>query len=359
LRILYLTPPAKTSNEIDLYRRMPDVSVLAIDSTDFDRGAEIRMPSIALPWLGSPERWTGAISWYRGLADVDMADVDIVLSSELYSLSSVQAVRLARRLGAVHVTVVWEILATNPLNHLPPWGLHRRYTAARTDHVIALTRHAADYAGSLGVSSDDLSVVHPGVDTGLYRPAASLEPSPTALFVGEMRPDKGVLEVLDAAERISGEVADFRLKVVGDGPLLREIRDLAASRPWLEVIGRVPREAVPELLRSSRILVTAPWSRKLWAEQFGYALVEAMACGLPVVTTRCGAIPEIVPPHNAVVNEHDVDGLVSGLRTAIGPTGAEWGRENRRITQEQYDLDEQARLMVEVLEAAKARGRKR
>jgi glycosyltransferase involved in cell wall biosynthesis len=161
------------------------------------------------------------------------------------------------------------------------------------------------------------------------------------LFVGELRPDKGIRDLVQACAIAAATVPDLRLRVLGDGPLLDELTTLARSTPFLEVLGRRPRDEVPDLLRHARVVSVPSRSRRLWAEQFGFALVEAMATGLPVVTTACGAIPEVVPAWNPIVREGDVAAIARGVEAALGMQGVEWGRRNRAYAELHYELHHQ------------------
>ena len=75
-----------------------------------------------------------------------------------------------------------------------------------------------------------------------------------------------------------------------------------------------------------------------------------MACGLPVVVTRCGALGEVVPEYNPVVDEGDLDAVADGLVQALGPAGAEWGERNRIAVDERYTLSTQGRRLGEAVE---------
>ncbi len=109
-----------------------------------------------------------------------------------------------------------------------------------------------------------------------------------ALFVGRLSPEKGVTTLL----RAWGGLPDIPLFVVGDGPLRREVEAAAARSGGLRVraMGHRERGEVAALMSGARFLVFP----SAWYESFPLVLVEALACGLPVVAARLGAAAEII-----------------------------------------------------------------
>lgn len=351
MRILFVFPPAKVSNEVDTFRALDGVEVTTIGSHGTSRPSDLLYPSIGLPWVGSPNRWAGALRWYRKLRRVTDDGFDLVVSHELGTATTAQANRIARRFGLPHVVLYAQIMDDYPLYRLPPWKLWFRRLSKRVTGIICLNEMSAHNARHFGAPAEIVHVVTPGVDTASFAPAPTLEARPVVIFVGELRPDKGATEVVAAADLIADEFgSEFRLVLVGDGPQRSLLEEQAATRPWLEVRGFVPRSELPELLRSARAMTIAPWSRPLSAEQLSFALIEAMSCGLPVVTTACGAIPTVVPEGNPVVPEHDVAGLADGLRLVLGKSGDELGASNREVALERYALGSQASLLLRTLQ---------
>jgi glycosyltransferase involved in cell wall biosynthesis len=273
-----------------------------------------------------------------------------VVSHELGTETTAQANKLARRFGIPHVVLYAQIMDDYPLYRLPPWKLWFRRLGRRVTGIICLNEMSAHNARHFGAPAEIVHVVTPGVDTAVFSPAPTLETRPVIIFVGELRPDKGATEVVEAADRIAAEFgSDFRLILVGDGPQRSLLEAQAATRPWLEVRGFVQRAELPTLLRSARAMTIAPWSRPLSSEQLSFALIEAMSCGLPGVTTACGAIPTVVPHGNPVVPEHDVAGIAEGLRTVLGERGEELGDYNRKVALERFALGSQADLLLVTL----------
>jgi glycosyltransferase involved in cell wall biosynthesis len=353
VRIVLILPPSKTSHEIDTLRAIPGSEVVVIADPAHHAAPTHALSSVRLPWLGSPRRWTAALAWLRRLDHVDLAGgADVVVSLELFSVATRQASRFARRRGLPHLVYVTEILDSNPLYRVPPWRGNARRASRLADGALCWNRAGARHAIARGVSPDAVFVTSPGVDTEVFHPSITGENSrpPVAISVGELRADKGVLDVIAAADLVAARVQGFRLVLVGDGPLRDTVDQLAGSRPWLEVRGRLSRDRVADELRAASTFVLAPRSRRFWAEQLGFAVVEAMACGLPVVVTACGALPEVVPEHNYVVPEGDLRRLADGIVATLGPNGHDLGRRNLRAVEQHFTLATQGAALGDVIE---------
>ena len=185
-------------------------------------------------------------------------------------------------------------------------------------------------------------VVDCGVDLERFR----IEPRGTAagpafLCVGSLTARKNVLRLARAFERLGEGTLTF----VGDGPL----REQLAGRPGIVLAGRVPHDEVPRWIAAADV-VCGP----SLVEPFGEALLEALACGRPVVATRVGGPPEFVPPGAGIlVDPADEDALTDALRAAADlpvPNAA------ARTAAEAHDVRLQAARVEEILLRA-ARGR--
>lgn len=363
MHVLVCLPPARISHELELLRAMPDARLTVVSDgcqTDAGPGAReddlVVLPARRVPVVGGPQGWTAAPAWLRGLGRIEPDPVDAVVSLELFSFSSAQARGLARRLGVPHVVTVFETLASNPLYRLPPWRSIARRVAASATCFVCFTELAAHHAVALGCPPSRCKVVRPGVDTTCFHPPSGDRPSPPlVLFVGMLRADrgadKGVAEVVEACRRLAPLVDGVRLRLVGEGPLAGSLSAAVddGTFPFLELAGKRPRSEVAAMMRYASVVVLASRRTTKWEEQFAFVLAEAMASGLPVVATRCGAIPEVVPDWNPLVVPGDVDGLVAGLRIALSPQGEELGRRNRAHALEHLDLATQGRAMAQAL----------
>ncbi|HLC29580.1 MAG TPA: glycosyltransferase, partial [Dehalococcoidia bacterium] len=137
-------------------------------------------------------------------------------------------------------------------------------------------------------------------------------------FVGRLVEEKGLLVILRA---VAGLPGPWELRLVGDGPLRSVLETEAATlgiRERVRFLGGVPSGEVAAQLQELDVLVnpSLTWRRgkTLWKEQFGRSLVEAMACGVPVIGSDSGEIPNVVGDAGIIVPEGDSAALREQLQ---------------------------------------------
>lgn len=141
-------------------------------------------------------------------------------------------------------------------------------------------------------------------------------------FVGRLVPEKGVGVLLDAAA-LDPRV---RLRVAGAGPQLDSLRTAARElglADRAEFVGPLPPEALPAFYRTLDVLAVPSRATPTWTEQFGRVAVEAMSCGVPVVASDAGALPDVVGGAGLIVAASDASALVSAIQQAAGPRATE------------------------------------
>jgi teichuronic acid biosynthesis glycosyltransferase TuaC len=211
---------------------------------------------------------------------------------------------------------------------------------------------------SLGVDSGKIAVLRNGVDTGMFHPVdrvsqrARLGLSGTALLmVGNLVALKGHDLVIRALRELPGA----SLMIVGDGRERRNLEELArglAVRERVRFLGAVPQDRLADYYGAADALVLAS-SREGWPN----VLLEAMACGTPVVATRVGGTPEIVaaPEAGVLAGEPSERGIVEALQRLLRNYP---DREATRRYAEAFGWDETTRGQLRVFEGVLgARGR--
>jgi glycosyltransferase involved in cell wall biosynthesis len=132
-------------------------------------------------------------------------------------------------------------------------------------------------------------------------------------FVGRLLARKGLFVLLEALAGLDGA---WELRVVGTGEACAEAEALAGRLGIAQrvvFLGQQPSTAMPAIMRQFDVLVGPSLTTPRWKEQFGRMLVEAMACGVPVIGSDSGEIPNVIGDAGLVVPEGD--GVA--LRTAI------------------------------------------
>lgn len=226
-------------------------------------------------------------------------------------------------------------------------GYHRRLAAiARQARVsfIAVSQHIRQRALALGIPDERIVVRHIGVDTALFRPAPWPGRPPRLLFVGRLIEKKGCELLIRAVARLKRRLPALRLVVVGDGPLAPSYRQLAAALAApVEFRGALDPAGVRAELAQARLFclpsVVAPNGD---AEGLPIVLLEAQACGVPVLTSAAGGVDEGLI--DAVTGRAFAPGDVDMLTMLIGALIddderlASMSRAARRFVETRFDL---------------------
>ena len=252
-----------------------------------------------------------AVRRYRG-------KVDLVLGSWAYP-DGFAAVVAARMLGVPCVVK----LHGSDINVMAKLALPRRLTAwslAAAARVVAVSRALADEVEALGVPRARIAVVMNGVDAELFHPRdrvaarreLGLPAGPLALYVGNLKAEKGVLDLARAWDAVARELPDARLALVGGGPARAALEAQLPARATL--FGPQPLAVIPTWLAACDLLVLPSH-----AEGTPNVVLEALACGRRVVASSVGGIPDLItsPTLGALVPARDPGALAAALTQAL------------------------------------------
>jgi teichuronic acid biosynthesis glycosyltransferase TuaC len=226
------------------------------------------------------------------------------------------------------------------------------------DRVICVSRDLAEKVKLLGTRGDKINWIPNGVDTNLFTPGDQRkerknlgwpENQKVVLFVGNVFETKGVGDLVEAVSEIEKgrkRVPDYLVIIAGlGGEYERKLRDSVSQRRLeskIRFLGPQPYDKVHTLMRACDILCLPSW-REGWP----LVLVEAMACGQPVVAARTGGIPEIVtgPELGILCEPRNPPDLADALTRALDQ---QWDSELLVAHANNYSYDKIARQIESI-----------
>jgi glycosyltransferase involved in cell wall biosynthesis len=284
------------------------------------RVARIRLPALPL------------VVWnchhYVGLARIlrDVRPQVLHLWEEPWSFVALQATRLRDRLlpdTALMLETDQNILRRLP----PPFEQIRRYTLARTDLLIGRQPESLDVSRACGFRGPT-AIVEYGVAAGIFAPQ-DRDGARKALgldglvlgYAGRVIPQKGLATVLDAMAQCGVAVS---LAVLGSGPETERLvaqAERLGLRDRFRVLLPGPPAAVARFMNGLDAFVLMSQTMRTWKEQFGRVIMEAQACGVPVIGSDSGAIPGVVADGGWIVPEADPAALARLLARLANQPG--------------------------------------
>lgn len=252
-------------------------------------------------------RLFGGEQWLLGLHNLITKRFDgsnhrtIVHTAETYTPYTHQSLQL-RKAGKIDklVCTCWETIphANEKFARVRKW---KRDTYKYVDIFHTPTLRAKQALIAEGVDPKKIVVIPYGVDLSVFHPSnlqglALKGQKPVVLTVARKVPEKG-LKIYDKVVEQLADIAEFR---------------------W---VNSASYTDMPSIYNSADIFFLPSQTTPTWEEQYGMSLIEAMACGLPIITTKSGAIPEVVGDAGIKLPEFDVDKMVKTLRDLIQNPG--------------------------------------
>lgn len=312
---------------------------------------------VGLPAVGDPASTTKY--WLRGLGGVfRRSHPDVVLvEAEPWAWIRWQSwffkTLFCRR--AIFGEFSWENLRR------PGWkgrvlGLFYRAARLTDDFVVVGNRAAREIFVRYGHAPARV-LISPqlGVDPGLFHPVdratrdrlrqeAGIPPGVFLVgFCGRLVESKGLRELVDAVRqvRVRLPAANVHLALLGFGPLRDELTATADAGDFLHLLPPRPHAEVAPYMQGLDLFVLPSKPQEggdVWAEQFGFVLIQAMAAGVPTLGSDSGAIPEVLDTPAAIFPAGDTRAMAETLVTFIEnePLRTGTADRQRRLTLERY-----------------------
>ena len=321
-------------------------------------GIDVRHPRyLTIPKVGMTlAPFLLALGARQALRDVQREGFDFdVIDAHYYYPDGVAAALLARWFGKPLVVTA----RGTDVNLIPDHRLPRlliQWAARQAQASVGVSAALVARMRELAIDPARLHLMRNGVDAQRFqpRPAAQvrselgLTGSPVLLTVGNLHEHKGQRLVLEAFAQLLGSHPQARLVLVGDGPDAPLLRARAAALQvagQVHFAGQVPQEELARWYSAADVLVLAS-SREGWPN----VLLEAMACGTPVVATAVGGIPEVVQGNQVgrLVAVRDAGALVAAVRDLLA---APPERHQVRAYAERFSWDRTSHDQIQLFES--------
>ncbi len=274
-----------------------------------------------------------------------LKDFDLIQTWELFTDWTAEALRAREKYDVPVSVMVWDNIPFN-MEQSNERREMKAHAAANADLFLVHTERSRRTLDMEGVPEDRIVKINPGVDTTQFSPGNGRRTSLgvqddefVILFVGWLLPRKGIDFLILALRELTRDSSlasiKFRLLVVGSGPGKERVEALL-RRTGMEshctFLDSLPYNDMPNAYRAADLFVLPSIATAEWQEQFGMSLLETMACGLPVVSTYSGAIPEIIKDAGTLCQPNDFLSLYNTIRelatdsercTALGNSGRE------------------------------------
>ena len=324
-----------------------------------DAGFRWKPMRVQWPWSGPGQSYS---HFYPGLARLlrELQPDVIDLWEEPWSLVSAQTCWLRDRVcpGA---KIISETEQNVDKRLVPPFENYRSYVLRRADWVVGRSAEALEIVERKGYDGP-ARVVPNAVDAEVFQILAPSQRAATRSqmswgddwicgYVGRLVEEKGLGDFVAAIAQTQNQA--IRAVLIGNGPMKAELEAQIAAlglqkRVWL--LPACDREELALLMGALDVLVLPSRTTARWKEQFGRVLIEAQACGVPVVGSSSGAIPDVVGEAGLVFAEGEAAQLAEKLDwlAAHSEAAQEMGVRGRALVEEKYTWSRVARAMRDI-----------
>lgn len=278
---------------------------------------------------------------------------DVVHVRETYFYFTQQALN-AKKAGLVK-RVVCTCSETIPVNHEGIWRRRtfKQRAIKEVDQFHCLTKKARECLIKEGCDPKKIIVFPYGIDLEKFKVksqklkvAVKSQKLIKLLFVGRLVREKGIYDLLKAFVQIIKE-KKASLTIIGSGPEEKNIINLI-NQIRLEkfiTIKQASYNRMPFEYQKADVFILLSKPTKYWEEYFGMALIEAMACSLPIISTRCGAIPEVVGDCGMLVKPGDWRAASRAIKRLIKDNclRKKLGLQARKRAEKYFDCQKVAR----------------
>lgn len=192
-----------------------------------------------------------------------------------------------------------------------------KWVLLRSDRVLVLTAGIKKSLVNLGIPDEKIDIYHYWVDQKKFSIQKSAkrklgwEKKFTVLFIGRLIEVKGVRGVLDLAERLK----DITFVIIGSGSLDREIDQRVMKYSNVLFLGKIENRTLPIYYNGADLLlIPSKIVNQQYEEGIPRVMIEALSCGLSVISTRSGGVPDVFSNKIGLLVEDNLESMVTAIR---------------------------------------------
>ena len=235
---------------------------------------------------------------------------------------------------------------------------HKRHIMEKVDMFLPFTETAKKVLQIEDVPEEKIEVIYPGVDLERFKPGTKPEDllaknnipknSFVILYVGKLVSWKGVHNLVYAAKILKDKgIKDFVVAVAGRGAQKENMEKIikeTKTEGHFRFLNFISYDEMPDVYRMADVFALPSYPTMIWQEQFGMVLVEAMACGKPIIASASGSIPEIIGDAGLTFVPGDFFEFAKKLALFIENRNLahEVGQKGRRRAEEYFDARKNA-----------------
>jgi glycosyltransferase involved in cell wall biosynthesis len=239
------------------------------------------------------------------------------MDEEPYNLATWLGVRQANKQGIKSLFFSWQNIGQK---YPFPFSWIEKQVLSSVDYALMGNQAAVDVWEDKGYQGHYRVIPQFGVRPDIFSPPPGRDEGRTFVIGSAGRrlvAEKGVDILLRAAAKLPGI---WRVQIAGEGPARRELERLVINlgiQDRVHFDGIISSSQMPAYLRQLDVLVLPSRTLPNWKEQFGRILIEAMACGVPVIGSNSGEIPNVIGDAGLIFPEDNVVELHNHLLTLL------------------------------------------
>jgi colanic acid/amylovoran biosynthesis glycosyltransferase len=224
----------------------------------------------------------------------------------------------------------------------------------KADAVVTISDYNAEYIRGLNISPEKVHVIRTGVNINKFsqRPKSSIKQH-TLLSIGRLVEKKGHIFSIKAVKNLQEKYPKLVHTIVGSGPLEETLKDVAHGLNVQFFKGISNDEVIQLLNECTAFVLPCIIAQDGDRDGIPVALIEAMACGVPVISTHISGIPELIESgkDGILVGQRNVCELERAIDSILqNPNAAEMGENARKKVDRCYNIDKNIPKLIEVFE---------